>query len=390
MKTPQRLFFLLAFICLFLALLLQFLGQRIGYYFLESRGALPSFNGEDFALAKYYFETGQPDQSISEITKQIASLSPVEVVATQADLDRILYLYQNPKGQLGFLVLQIQSVWLSKLYVAFFILVVFGIATFVYTRFGEHPLFVVMPFANYAGLNIGEDLPAAVLDRVREIAWRSKNLKNVSSMIAENFDIPTLGMETDHGNFDTVAFLETALLFSMGVSNFPLARLVNSVRLWFEQPTYLVRGSFERIHNQLLITTQLIDNFQKTTVQVWSYEVPEEEHLHHSEIVDAVLYPLFFRFSKGLEANSWEALYALHVGIEEFQYFIYHQDRIHHLDLAREKMVKSLELDPGYGLAHYNLGLVFLAAGEYESAREHFLDACRLLGENKGAVQFME
>jgi len=215
-------------------------------------------------------------------------------------------------------------------------------------------------------------------------------LKNASNMIAENFDIPTLGMETDHGSLDTVAFIETAFLFSMGISDFPLARLVNSVRLWFEQPTYLVRGSFERIQNRLLITTQLIDNFQKSTVQVWSYEVPGEEHLRYSEIVDAVLYPLFFRFSKGLEADNWEAFYALHAGIEEFQYYIYHQNHIHHLNLAREKMEKSLELDPSYGLAHYNLGLVFLASGEYESAREHFLDACRLLGENEGAVHFMD
>lgn len=378
MKTPQRLFFLMALICLMMGFLLQFLVPGLGYSLLKSRGKLPSLNGKKLVLAKYYFDTGQPEKSVSEVTKQIASLSAIDATTAQEDLGRILSLYQNPDGQVGFLILQISSNWPSKLYVAFLILIACCIGTLIYGRLIKRHLFAVMPFTNYSGLNIGEELPATVLDRVHEIAWQSKNLRYASKLIAENLDIPTMGMSTDQGTFDTTAFLETALLFSMGISDFPLARLINSIKLWFEQPNYLVRGSFETIQNRLLITIQLIDNRKGKTVQVWNYEMAESKYRRHSEIVDIVLYPLYFHFSTNLEATHWETLYALHAGIEEFQNYLYHRSQIHHLGLAEDYLEKAIELDPSYGLAHYNLGLLYLISGDYEKACELLRDAPKL------------
>jgi tetratricopeptide (TPR) repeat protein len=197
-------------------------------------------------------------------------------------------------------------------------------------------------------------------------------------MLAEQLDIPSLGLVSEGDSIDTIALLETALLFSTGINDLPLSRLFNSLMLWAQQPQYLVRGSFEKINGQILLSLQIIDRKRKQVAQAWDHQLADESHRRRADIVDAVLYPLLFYFTKKIEASRWEALHALHVGLEEFQSFNDHQDQIIYLMSAQENIERAISLDPAYRLAHYDLGLAYLAGGDYETAREHLLDASRL------------
>src|SRR5687767_8267496 len=106
--------------------------------------------------------------------------------------------------------------------------------------FNRSPLFVIIPFVDRADLKISEDLPRAVLDRLRGIDWRMKRIQSARGMLAEQLDIPSLGLVSEGDSIDTIALLETALLFSTGINDLPLSRLFNSLTLWAEQPRYLV------------------------------------------------------------------------------------------------------------------------------------------------------
>ena len=115
--------------------------------------------------------------------------------------------------------------------------------------------------------------------------------------------------------------------------------------------------------------------------QAWNCEL-DPTRSRRIELVDNILFPLLFHFSKELGTRRWDALFALYAGLEEFQSFGQYQERTYHLDSAKYYLEKAIALDPSYGLAHYNLGLVHLASGTYETSREHLLEAVRLLKGN--------
>jgi tetratricopeptide (TPR) repeat protein len=379
MKSPLRVFFLAALICFGVAFLLQFFGKNLALRLLPPSTSISILYTKEFVISRYYLETGQPDDAIQELNRQIPLLAPADVPAAQEALSELISLRQNMIGQLAFMLLNISSFWPLRLFAAASLLgVIFLIFLFV-TLLGHRPLFVIIPFIDHAGLNIGESLPLSVLDRLREIGWRMDNFQSVKGVIAEQLDIPSLGLVSDGDSIDAVALLETALLFSTGISDIPLSRFFNSLKMWVEQPSYLVRGSFEKVDEKIQVSLQIIDRKRNSVVQAWHHELWGEGKRCRSDIIDAVLYPLLFYFTKKIKTKRWEALYALHLGLEEFQSFSEHQEHPEHLKFAEQSMTRAIQLDPTYSLAHYDLGLLYLTAGDYESAREHLLDASRLL-----------
>ena len=97
-------------------------------------------------------------------------------------------------------------------------------------------------FYNYTDLDFGSNLPQIAIDRIHEITWRAQNLENASNLFADNMEIPTLNLMSEGDNQSAVDFLEVALMFSIGSSNLPFSDLINAIKLWLNQPLYLVRG----------------------------------------------------------------------------------------------------------------------------------------------------
>jgi tetratricopeptide (TPR) repeat protein len=383
MKSPLRVFFLATLLCLGSAWLLQSFGKNIGLHWLDAATPISIFYTDKLAIPRQYLETGQPEESIRALAQLLPSLAPADIPTAQEALDKLFFLRQSTLGQLAFTVLNVSAFWTSKLFVAAITLGIIFFFFLIVKLFGRRPLFVIIPFVDRADLKLGEALPTAVLDRLREIGWRMANFQSIKGVIAEQLDIPSLGVMSEGDSIDTVALLETALLFSMGVSDLPLARLLNSLKLWIEQPRYLVRGSFEKLNDRLSITLQIVERKRSRVVQAWNHEISEQGERRRADIIDAILYPLLFYFTKGIRARRWEALHALHVGLEEFQSFSENQDQPQHLQFAEHSMTRALQLDPAYGIARYDLGLLYLSAGDYESAREQLLDASRLLQDEQ-------
>ena len=399
MKSPTRSFFLAALLCLALAAALWASGQALVPRLLAAVGPQPEFSSEAFALPRYYFETGQPDKAVDELKTLLGSnpLPPVETAA-KADLQRIIFLQSNTWGQLSFWVRNISSFLPAKLIIASIFLWLIALIFYFIQVIGPHPLFVVLPFVDQAGLNLREELPVAILDRMREISWQKAKFESTKKVLVENLNLEDLGLISEGKSFDTIlgmvsegdsvdtiALLETALLFSTGLNDVPLARLLNSIRLWAEQPKYLVRGRFEKVDKAIWVSSQLIDRKRGSIDQAWNCEI-DTSHSRRVELVDNILFPLLFRFSNVLGTSKWDALLALYAGLEEFQSFIQYRERTYHLDSAKYYLEKAISLDPTYGLAHYNLGLVHFADGDYKAAREHLMEAARVLKE--GVLQF--
>lgn len=366
-----------------IAIALQATGIYLAPNILRSIGQLPEFSSSLFTSPRYYFVTGRPEKAIEELTPFLPKADSPNLVedAAKKDYDRIISLQSNPFGQLAFWMLNISWSLPSAFIITAIFLGLTAIVFYLVRIIGPHPLFVVMPFVDYADLNLSDNLPTMILSRMREIAWQKNSLPNTQKVITENLDIPSLGLVNEGGTLDTVALLETALLFSTGINDFPLARLLNSLRLWAEQPKYLVTGYFEKTYEKIWISFQLLDRKNGSIEQAWNCEINACQS-RRAELIDNILFPLLFHFSKELGTKKWDALLASHAGLEAFQSYIQYQERTYHLELAKSYLEQAVHLDPAYGLAHYNLGIVHLTAGEYDKARERFMDAMRLAKED--------
>ena len=378
MKSPTRSFFLAGLLCLILGAVLGASGQALVPRLIGAVGPQPEFSSEALALPRYYFETGQPDKAVDELRALLGSdpLPPIETAA-KTDLQRIISLQSNIWGQLAFWVRNLSSFLPAKLIIASLFLWLIALIFYFIRALGPHPLFVVMPFVDRADVGFGENLSTMILSRMREISWQRTNLPNNQKLISENLDIPSIGLVDEGDSLDTIALLETALLFSTGINDFPLVRLINSIRLWAEQPKYLIRGCFEKTDNQVCINFQLLDRKKGRIEKVWNCTMDFHQS-RRSELIDNILFPLLFHFSKEVGTNKWEALLASHAGLEAFQSYLQYQEHASNLNSARNYLEQAIRLDPAYRLAYYNLGVVHLAAGEYEKACERFLNAMRL------------
>ncbi len=241
---------------------------------------------------------------------------------------------------------------------------------FVYRRIKKTPKFAIQNFYNYTDLNIGSNLPQIAIERIHEIAWHAQNLESASDLIADNIEIPTLRLISEGDNQSAVELLEVALMFSIGSSNLPFASMINAIKVWLEQPLFLVRGMIERGENVINLKLSLLNREKNVIDKTWQIEIPYKENPSVSKIVDATIYPLLYYFNN-ISAARWEALQALHIGLEEFQLFKDDQSAINHLRLAQQQFEHALVLDPGYGLAKYNLSLLLLAMGDFEQARNY-------------------
>ena len=171
-------------------------------------------------------------------------------------------------------------------------------------------------------------------------------------------------------NQSAVELLEVALTFSIGSNNLPFSHMISAIKLWLEQPLFLVRGVIDKRGETINLKISLMDRKKNRVERVWCIEIPCTEDFTALKIIDAIIYPLLFYFNN-VSAIRWESLQALHTGLEEFQLFKDNQSELTHLHIARQQLEHALDLDPSYGLAKYNLSLILLATGEFEKARDY-------------------
>lgn len=368
-NSPQRLLILGLIICILLGLAMDFVNDRLVHY-----TSLPSFvlNDEpNLFLARYYWHIGRFDKAIEEYQSVIPTLPQDKIDLAYNELDRLFLFEESTPGKILGSVAYYTWLLPPKFYGLAFLFFLVSIALFIYRHMKKSPQFLIQTFYDHTGLNIGSNLPQVAIDRIHEITWRAQNLESASDLIADNVEVPTLSLMSEGNNQSAVEFLETALMFSIGSKNLPLSHLIGEIKLWLEQPLYLVRGTIDRGENAISLKMFLLNRKKNCIEKVWCIEIPFREDLLLSKIVDAVIYPLLYHFNNNIGATRWEALQALHVGLEEFQLFKDDQSTLSHIQLAQQQLERSLALDPGYSLAKYNLSLLLLAMGEFERARDY-------------------
>ena len=369
-RSPQRLLVISIIICLLLGSFLDLISQNPSLYPSFFYPHFPVSNEYDFSLTSYYWGIGDFDKAIVEYQRVLPSLPKDEANSANREFKRMLIFEKSTQGKIIHSIVYYSWLLPPRLYELAFLFFLLLVFLFAYRHIKKMPKFVIQNFYNYTNLSIGSNLPQIAIDRIHEITWRAQNLESSSGLIADNIEIPTLSLMSEGDNQSAVEFLEIAMMFSIGSSNLPFSNMINAIKLWLEQPHFLVRGLVDRGENTINFKLSLLNRENNIIEKIWDIEIPYKEGFSISNIVDATIYPLLYYFN-GISAARWEALQALHNGLEEFQLFKEDQSRVNHLKLAQQHFEYALDLDPGYGLAKYNLSLLLIATGEFEKAKDH-------------------
>ena len=324
---------------------------------------------EELALANYYLHTGRSENAAEEYQNLYSTLPESERASAIKDLIRIISLLESTDGQIFLGLIYVSWFLPPKLIILSIITLTLSIIIFAIQKFGKSPTFVILPFQDSSGILKDINLPEYAQDHLQEIVWRTEKLNETSSIFFENIEVPVLGLVGDYSHIDSVSLIETALSYSLGISDLPVSRLYNSTRIWLEQPKYLVRGYIEANNDKLGITVILSKTKDNSIEKVWRSEIPGEQHNTTSDILDLIVFPILFFFTPRPNTKRWEALRALHNGIKEYQLFQNHIAEVDHLDKAIQHVRLALQIDHEYDVAAYNLGLFLMAVGDYQNAR---------------------
>ncbi len=369
-KSPQRLLAISYITCVLLGLTLDLIGQNLYRYSASFSLQFPTDSEHGLSLARYYWKIGDFNKAITEYQRAIPLLSKGNLDSANREFEALLLFEKSSQGKIIGDITYYSWLLPAKLYISAFFFFLASIFLFIYRRTKKTPKFIIQNLYNYTDLNINDNLPQIAIDRIHEISWGAQNLEGISDLIADQVEIPTLSLMSEGDNQSAVELLEIALMFSTGSSNLPFANIINTIKLWLEQPDFLVRSIIDKGENTINLKISLLDRRNNTIEKIWHIKMPSKKDFPVSVVVDALIYPLLFYFNT-VSATRWESLQALHVGLEEFHLFKENQSAINHLQLARQQFERALILDPEYGIAKFNLSLLLLTAGEFEKARDY-------------------
>jgi tetratricopeptide (TPR) repeat protein len=371
LKTPLRFFLILAIILSSVGLLLDF--SRVKYFDYNhiTIGTQANYPAENKLLIEHYLAIGQIDNAIKEYQNVLSKIPPDPSNDFSEDLNRLLKYKSTLQGQLANTFLLISWAWPVRLYLTASVFFLLWVLLFFVKIFRPPPLFVILPFDDFSGLDIGEKIPELAFDRIKEAIFRTKILKETNDFLAENMELPALGFISEGDVLDAAYLLETALSLSTGLSDIPFARILKSIQLWLQQPQYLVKGRLEKNNKQVSVHLFLSQRGSKTVDETWHIQIDGNNKSTYTSVLDVVIYPLLYNFGNKLQAKNWKALQHLQIGLQEFQLFRENNFDQVNLKNAEVSLLNALTTDPNYVIAQYNLGLVYLTACEYEKAREH-------------------
>lgn len=371
-KSPLRTSFILAITFALLGILFSYIESR-----MVSRNIIGNIN--ELRLARYYTATGQADKAIQEYKSIIDGDDGTYRMLAYQELGRLLIRQSESTGVIHLRLNYLAWYMAPRFYILSGLFAAIWFILIPITIILRNQKLVILPFVDLTGENIGEILPRVAVDRLKQLSWRIANLESKSSIISEILEVPIMGLVDEENLSDVSALVETALNFSGGLINFPLSRLITTIRLWFEQPRFLLRGVLRGSENTFFLDIILIDNSIKKVEKTWRVEILKNETDDAVlKLINGLIFPLLFYFSDRVNARSWVVLESLYSGLEEFYLFEEDGYKISHLKLAKQHLESAVTSDPKYYLAKYNLGLLLLQMGEYEQARDLLRDVAKL------------
>lgn len=369
MKSPVRLFGFISIVCFIVGFILGLMGIKFDWYGLNAYPVIT-----ELELARFMWRTGQIDAAIGEY-QRVIDLSPSLSKQAYQELTRLLSIEKSGTGWMTRYLAYGTWALPPLFYASGLVFSIFTFGVFLAYRLKRRPMYVILPFQDYSRLGIGENLSQDAADRLRELIWCTEHLESSSHFIAEELEVPSLGMIGEGGAIDSVALLDTALKFAGAPSEFSINRLVTSAQMWLDQPDFFIRGQILKTISGINLSIRIIDGKEHVLKKSWHIEIKESEGSLVTQVIDDVIFVLLFHLSDKLHTRSWQSLKYL---LEGFEYFEIYQENPHqseYLQAAQETMTKALLYDPTYMIAKYNFGLLCLQAGNYEEARGLFKEA---------------
>jgi tetratricopeptide (TPR) repeat protein len=319
-----------------------------------------------------YLSLGDVDQSIAAMETFINTIpEDAQKAATIRDLGELIKYKISIRGQIINYYAQISITWPPRLYIAAGTFILLWGIYIVFRSFRPKNLFVILPFEDYSELKIGADVPVLALNRLRESVWRLDTLGGVDDFIAEEYELPTLGILNENQSLDASSILETAFSLSTGLTDVPFAKILQIIKIWLEQPKFVVKGVIDTLDDRIGLDIFLINYLTNKMEKVWHIETPVGANSRLLSI-DLIIYPLLFQFSNQITTKNWQAFKNLSLGLRHFKLFHENDFDRSHLKAAQDYLEQALTSDPDYLIAQYNLALVSLASGDFNHAKELF------------------
>lgn len=371
-KSPLRTFFALAIIFLILGYSSSYIENS-----LVPKKRLGDIN--ELKLARYYVTTGQVDKAIQEYKSIIDNENSSNHLLAYQELNSLLNRQSDEIGSVLLWLNYLGWYLTPKFYILSWFFGAIWLILIPVTLILRRQKLVILPFVDLTGRNLGEMLPRVAVDRLKQLNWRMSDLESKSSIISETLEVPMMGLVDEEDFTDVSAVVETALNFSGGLTNIPLSRLITTIRLWIEQPKFMLKGYLRASKNSLYLDLILINRSSGDVEKTWSVQIQNDESDDTIfNLVNALIFPLLYHFSDSISARDWAALENLYCGLEEFYLHEENGYKIVYLQNAKRRLEVATTSDPNYYLAKYNLGLILLQMGEIEQARDLLRDVAKL------------
>ncbi len=189
------------------------LGKSLIPYINSPLSGSPIPNNSSLFVARYFWVTGESDKAITEYQKIIPKLSKSDSVLVELELRKLILFSKSIQGRILASVIYYCWTLPEKLYGLAFLFFLLFISLSIYLKIKKTPKFVIQNFYDYSNLNIGTNLPQLAVDRIHEIVWRARKLKEMNSVIVDSLEIPALDLMSEGDNQSVAELLEIAVTF---------------------------------------------------------------------------------------------------------------------------------------------------------------------------------
>jgi tetratricopeptide (TPR) repeat protein len=370
MKSSLRFFFVAAFAFLAMGAICNLMWHALVNYVLDSNNSFSRQNlPYELALADYHLSIGEIELSINEYKAIAETGQQATQNVAKFRLNQILLNQQSFSGRLSFIAASLLWNAYPRLYGlgGLFVLIWGGLLV---SRINKKSSFAMLPIVNSTNLDGIDKLSNLAIERMHEIQWKTRELAHaINKLITEQLEIPTIGLADDGKNVNIDRIIETAWAVTSGNSNLSLAELMRSLRFWINAPRYIVSGSLFEIEESIELRLFLQRGDNGKLEKTWQVSLPiDKKGSAVSILVDDIAFALFHYFSEDVSTKNWRALQAATKGILYFDLYFANR-QVTWLDAAQKSLESALLIDPDYVVARYNLGLVFMAVGQFDLAR---------------------
>ena len=230
--------------------------------------------------------------------------------------------------------------------------------------------YLLLPFDDLTGENLGPSIASALAATLREIAFLHRTQAEDILTLSEELDLPSFGTP-DEGGTLSAPLLRFVEAVSIGMVQVPLQGLLSVFGSWFHPVRYHISGLIESSEEDLHVTIYLSDSVSGAVQGVWRETAPRSQRSGWATLLQRCAYRVVYHAGQGkLKASSPQSFELFSEGLQLQRAYADSPQNVELLHDAAQKLEAALSLDPDYVLAQYALGTVCMNLGRYSDAKE--------------------